>query len=358
MESIQIAAPLLYDFLASLSILVEKPRQNLWQDWIHTTISRMSVRDWQQVQQFPREAFMDFVPLIPLVGDESSIETLLSFLSTMPIADFLHLVIIPNYTNSTVSMTEEDILELTRDNVSARRFIAEQTSFSGLQRKYVLRALSQPEVTRTDILEIMRRHVECYTTSLVPLIYQDQRDARQYLQEKLRSRLDFPSDWLPESVNLDGFNPIVIVPSAILGKRIFQSYHETDNSLIAARDYEPFIMMIGTQRIYQSYSQSLDNEADRWVNIYEALADTTRMQIIRLMMTRPWYGQEIAQALLISPATVSHHMLVLYKVGIIGIERRSHRTYYVINKTNFSHLLNAGRDFLLTSSSLMSQEQE
>ena len=62
--------------------------------------------------------------------------------------------------------------------------------------------------------------------------------------------------------------------------------------------------------------------------VFKALADETRLSIIRLLSKRPWYGHEIAQRLSISNSTVSHHVTMLVMQGLVQTYREENRVYF------------------------------
>jgi biotin operon repressor len=69
--------------------------------------------------------------------------------------------------------------------------------------------------------------------------------------------------------------------------------------------------------------------------------------MLRLLANRPHYGQELASALGISGATTAHHTNELMRAGFVSIERRAHRTYFVLQTASLSRELGKSLDFLL-----------
>ena len=58
-------------------------------------------------------------------------------------------------------------------------------------------------------------------------------------------------------------------------------------------------------------------------NVWEALSDSTRREILKLLKLRPHTAGELADQFSLSPATVSHHISVLKESGLITGERRA-----------------------------------
>lgn len=73
----------------------------------------------------------------------------------------------------------------------------------------------------------------------------------------------------------------------------------------------------------------------------KALADPSRLKIIDLISKDKMYLQELAEALSLTPATISHHINVLLKSELISITidaERTKKTYYETNCTKIESL--------------------
>ena len=70
----------------------------------------------------------------------------------------------------------------------------------------------------------------------------------------------------------------------------------------------------------------------------KVLSDKQRMTIMELLAGRPWYGQELAQQLGISAASISHHMSLLLDLNLVQIERSEHRVYYKLQRRRLKQL--------------------
>jgi len=52
-----------------------------------------------------------------------------------------------------------------------------------------------------------------------------------------------------------------------------------------------------------------------------ALGDETRLRIVGLLARRPHYGEELAESLGLTPATISHHVKMLRTAGLVDAHR-------------------------------------
>lgn len=82
-------------------------------------------------------------------------------------------------------------------------------------------------------------------------------------------------------------------------------------------------------------------------NIFNTLGDKTRLEIVRALVERPHYGQELAKMLGISNATVFYHLSMLEKTRTVHLERIEHRVYYVLDTPRLRYMLSQASAFLL-----------
>lgn len=92
---------------------------------------------------------------------------------------------------------------------------------------------------------------------------------------------------------------------------------------------------------YLLFSESVVSE--RQAQFFKVLSDVNRIGIIRLLSERPWFGQELAEALNISPPTVSYHISFLQQIGVVKFTRTDNRFYYFLDR---SRLLKPLEDFM------------
>jgi DNA-binding transcriptional ArsR family regulator len=74
------------------------------------------------------------------------------------------------------------------------------------------------------------------------------------------------------------------------------------------------------------------SEIDRGLTVLKNLSDRTRFEIIKLLLKKDYFGQELAFELNITTATVSYHMNQLFASNLIEIERMEHKAFYKLKK--------------------------
>ena len=74
-------------------------------------------------------------------------------------------------------------------------------------------------------------------------------------------------------------------------------------------------------------AQSIDNV----VTLFKGLADPTRLRMVAAMVERPRCGQDLAAEVGVAPATISHHLKVLEKAGLLIETRQLPYVFYQVD---------------------------
>ncbi len=104
---------------------------------------------------------------------------------------------------------------------------------------------------------------------------------------------------------------------------------------------QPLNKLLWIGMIYEDLDELKNRQKRRQESTEEqlkAIADPTRLSIMRMLSQRPHYVQELADALGLSPATLSHHLKVLLEALLVGIGVEGRRSYYSLNAEELSGL--------------------
>ena len=82
-------------------------------------------------------------------------------------------------------------------------------------------------------------------------------------------------------------------------------------------------------------------ELERLVDVFKGLADPTRLRIAAAMIDRPRCGQDLAAEAGVSAATVSHHLKVLEKAGLLRETRQPPYVFYQLDVETLSQAIRA-----------------
>ena len=81
-------------------------------------------------------------------------------------------------------------------------------------------------------------------------------------------------------------------------------------------------------------------------DVWEALSDKTRREILDLLKSRPHTAGEISDQFSLSASTVSHHLSVLKEGGLVKTSKRAQTIIYSLNTTVFQELMRMVAKFL------------
>jgi ArsR family transcriptional regulator len=74
-------------------------------------------------------------------------------------------------------------------------------------------------------------------------------------------------------------------------------------------------------------------------DVFKALSDPTRREILRLLRKRPMPAGELAEAFRMTKGTLSHHFNILKQADLVRCERRGQFQVYSLNTSVFEETL-------------------
>jgi len=81
-------------------------------------------------------------------------------------------------------------------------------------------------------------------------------------------------------------------------------------------------------------------------DVFKALSDPTRREILRLLREGDLTAGSIAENFAMSKPSVSHHLSALKQAGLVSAERRGQEIVYSLNTTVFQELVAFAAQFL------------
>ncbi len=78
--------------------------------------------------------------------------------------------------------------------------------------------------------------------------------------------------------------------------------------------------------------------ANNYVEIFKALGDETRVNVIKILSKENKCACQILEAFNISQSTLSHHMKILTDSGLVVAKKEGKWVYYKINEDMFTQL--------------------
>ena len=89
------------------------------------------------------------------------------------------------------------------------------------------------------------------------------------------------------------------------------------------------------------------NNRKRLVTLLKVLADESKLEILGMLKERRRYGGELAKELKLTTATISHHMGILMRNGLVTLNKETNRVYYELDRNAIQKLLEQTQEFLL-----------
>jgi|GEM_PF-266334 len=204
-----------------------------------------------------------------------------------------------------------------------------------------------PAIARDDLAEL----IEHNWYVIMPSETDKMSQIRQQVAEKTRSKLNeigpialvegISRLHLPEKQ--DSYERVILAPSGFNDQGIVATENQDETCLIIVygKDNEVF----SAPKNETKANDALDPA--KLATFFNTLSDKTRLEIVRKLTERPYYGQELAKILSISNATVFYHLSLLEKIKVVHLERIEHRVYYALDSERLRQLLTTGSAFLL-----------
>lgn len=346
-----------YDLMVCGRLIAAPPKRGPWSGWALERQQQMPVGEWQTLRRwFGGSAHLGhaYLAVIPRMEPKHDTAAFLDALARLPIADFLRVALTAGWVAPDMPLADADILALVGDRPAAERFLSSYARLSGQERRTMLSLLEDPQAARAELVTVLHQVAERDFAPLAPQLDAKRTEAAERLAERLAAG-EQPEVWLEGSTSLAECAPVVIAPSVLLTHRVSTYTHEITRSLLSGEQYEPFIILVNAQWTLTAASARgrwaggrASNSTEEWATLHAALADPSRLRLLRLLAQRPWYGQELATQLGMSAATISHHLNMLTNAGLISMERRAHRTYVVLHAERLRARLHASADFILS----------
>jgi DNA-binding transcriptional ArsR family regulator len=352
-----------YDLVESLLALGGRMAPGRWRAWTEQACASLDAAAARRLRLWfggPAPVGGAALALVPRLSAPRDADALLSGLAALSRGDWLRLAVTTGFTDPETPLTSDDLLGLRGSPKAARAYVERYLRLSGRTQGHLLWILDEPEAARAELIEIMRRHLAGPFAAVAPTIRDERERAAQRLAELLAGDLAPAPPWLSKIHELQGFSPVVVAPSAFV-PNLSAYYHEIRQPLFDGTPYEPYILAVSNHLILgvtrrgrpatesppHGERSSSRSGVERSAALFGLLADPTRLHMLRLLATRPYYGQELASALNISGATTTHHTNELIRAGVVTIERQAHRTYFVLQTASLARELRARLDFLL-----------
>lgn len=220
---------------------------------------------------------------------------------------------------------EDLVRELAEDNKKAAEYINNKLSISSECKWELLQFFMDPDNMKKELIELLRWY---YENIYKYILETAEKATKKYEKYFVKQVSIYGKDYLkvlnPASFKSD--NKTVISFSYFYE---FAQLHHTDNNLT--------FYMTGL-RYAETHSEDKSTVSPN-VQMFKALSDETRLNILKLLYERKWYGKELALKLGLSNSTVSYHLSMLSINGFISEEVSDNKIFYTFSKENMKKIL-------------------
>ena len=322
------------DFFSAQEDLIDKIKfdENL-QKWINNTSSQIPENYKKSIDKYFYSKMLFFKTFIYYIryNDFSDVSSFINYISEIPpselLAQFLYL-----YTsvNGSVKVdTIEEIRTILADS-SAIASLVEKTTLLPEKKWAMLQICMNPETMKQEIIELFNWYNETIFDKEVVKIEKILKKREKELARKIDQ---YKEEYLTLLVKIDYKNykkkrnvTIILSYFTDIGYIIFvMGDSGEDLYLLGYRHSEVYV-----ERRHGVLSN---------VQIFKALGDETRQNMIKLLSQKEWYGDEMAQKMGLSNSTVSYHLNILLMEGFIKLNRVEKRSYFTLNKENMKKII-------------------
>lgn len=305
--------------------------------WVETSRGKLTsqIRDWLDLF-FNYESFFG-ICLVRYIADKDlkSADELLDYIRGLPCKDILGRFLGTGYGNTVGS---EQIEEMLANNKAAVSYIEKNISLPSKQKWELLQFFLDPDSMKEKLLQLF----EWYYGNIFKMDIKSAEDAvikqEKELEKKLRM---YGEEYLKLLVETEYTKNKVAKPIVIA----LSYYYEIANLCTFGHDGAADLYMFGYR--YPALIAEGKHALISSVSIFKALADETRLNIIKLLCQRPWYGNELAQELKLSNSTISYHMSMLLLNGFVEDVREDNRSYFSLDIEKVKKILSNALDNML-----------
>lgn len=201
-------------------------------------------------------------------------------------------------------------------------------SYSEEVASYFIQAKKHPEEYKNHAIEVFETFYDLYYKSSEDKVY-------SFMEEKCEKLNEMVGNNFLTFINTVGVGDY----SDVIGEgkkfRIFVSYY-IDVGMINFYNRDTFVMFCGhsSEQWYNNITMQ-----EKAKNLFKALSDDKRLEIIKVTSKRPWYNKELADYLNLSPATLSYHINILLSLEILNFEPSiDNKYYYTTNVNNLKNI--------------------
>ncbi|MDR5708588.1 MAG: metalloregulator ArsR/SmtB family transcription factor [Armatimonadota bacterium] len=339
---LRVEASPVYDFLAALFVVYHHGRSlefDVSEEWIRRARRALGSRLLRDLARFagPRAFFLSLVTLLDRHVAEASVPAFVEQVARLPAEELVLLLLTstPAARPARPYLCEILTARSGPTRTALRRFARAFPQELG-RREAVALARRDPREVQEGLVWLLRRFYQAaYAPEekrILPLLQQDAARKRE------RARCLTPQRFVEEATGGLVLDPTAVSEVVVAPSHFVQPY----NLVVDHGGIRTYI----TPLTGGAAPDTL--EAVR--RVAKALADESRLRILRLLAERAMYTQQIAEALGTSHVTVLHHLAVLRAARLIRVVERQQTRWYIFHPQGLESLLTHLRALLRSPS--------
>lgn len=336
---VRVEACAVYDFLAALFVVRRHGRglafnvPDAWVERARRTLGRRALRDLEQMS-CGRGTLLTLVALLDRRAADETVTGFVRHVRELPVDELILTLLAGARGARPVRQHLREAL-CTRGTAREKalaRFAAGLPS--ELRPEIAVEvARTDPETVRDRLIRLLERfYGRVYAAEeprVLPLLRQD--------AERKRERAERLS---PQAFVEEATGGHVLDPALVTEVVVAPSYFVRPFNLIAdGVGVRTYVVPLGEE-------ESVGEPTDFVVRVAKALGDETRLRILRMLMDREMYTQQVAEALGTSHVTAIHHLAALRAAHLIRIVERQNLKFYVLRPEGLQEALSVLSRFL------------
>lgn len=309
-------------------------------NWVEKTLQKIPKAKKELIARyFNKESYFGLclvseIPHLKL----TTIEEYLDYLKTKEAADFIKRFTQSGYGPApSENIDLKKVKNLIKSEKEAAKFVNDKINLASDQKWNLLQFYFNPEEMKEEFIALLEwYHKEVF------------KEDQEWITEKSKKI----NDTYQENLNRYGEKYL----KNILEKLIDKPLNADENYIAFSYFYETSLLNSSTNsggnfyligfrfpEIFAADEKGILGSLE----IFKTLADETRLNIISLLAEKTMYGNEIAEKLNLTNATISHHVSKLLMNNIIRAHKEDNKLYFQLNKKKFKKIILKSVDNLI-----------
>jgi len=225
------------------------------------------------------------------------------------------------------NLVEKEMENLLTDLKAFELRLSECRDISSSDREKALEFLRYPAEAKLRLVNLLEHYVRAFEPFVKELEELDQEEVERSRSSSLDNINDFVTNYLKINLNiLDPAKKLVLIPNA---------FSEILTYVIQPEKGK-FVLVYGS---FISKKRMREKRSEEIKQFLKVLSEEKRINIIKILASKPALGSDLAKEVGLTSATASYHMTMMLGIGLIDYERIGQRLHYVLKKEVLKDLL-------------------